>query len=314
MTTKKNKSRKTNIWVYAYFTELIVRLRRERKIGTANNYQSTRDSFFAFLNKRDIPFKKITEQLVCDYEQWLTDRGVVRNSSSFYMRNLRAVYHKAAKLGLAPQSRPFDKVYTGVDRTRKRAMDEKLIMNLMSLDLKTEALRQSRDLFIFSYCTRGMAFVDIAYLKKSNISGGAFSYIRRKTGQQMSVKIEPCAQNIIDHYAEKTKDSQYVFPIITASDPAKAFCQYQSKLGYYNRQLKTLSKELGAELPISSYWARHSWATAARDKNVPLSIISAGMGHTSEKTTQIYLASLDNSIIDKANSEILSSLRNFRLY
>ncbi len=300
--------------VLSFIKEQIESLEQGRRLGTAHNYKCAMKSFSDFLNQKDIAFSLMTGKLISDYEQWLFDRGVVRNSSSFYLRILRSVYNKAVKKGLATQTNPFDDVYTGVDRTRKRAMDEQLIMRLMELDLKTEALRLSRDLFIFSYCARGMAFVDIAYLKKSDISGGFISYIRRKTGQQLSVKIEPCAQNIIDHYAEKTKGSLYVFPIITMSDPIKAYGQYQSKLGYYNRLLKILTKELGVELPISSYWARHSWATSARNKNVPLSVISAGMGHTSEKTTEIYLASLDNSVIDKANREILSPLKNLRLY
>ncbi len=300
--------------VLSFMREQIELLEHGRRFGTAHNYKCAMKSFSDFLNNKDITFSLMTGKLISDYEQWLTDRGVVRNSSSFYLRILRSVYNKAVKKGLAKQGNPFDDVYTGVDRTRKRAMDEQLIMSLIKLELNNAGLRLSRDLFIFSYCMRGMAFVDIAYLKKSDISGGCITYIRRKTGQQLSVKIEPCAQNIIDHYAEKTKESPYVFPIITVSDPVKAYSQYQSKLGYYNRRLKTLTKELGVELPISSYWARHSWATSARDKNVPLSVISAGMGHTSEKTTEIYLASLDNSVIDKANSEILSPLKNLRLY
>ncbi len=300
--------------VLAFMREQAESLEQSRRLGTAHNYRCAMKSFSDFLNNKDITFSLMTGKLISDYEQWLFDRGVVRNSSSFYLRVLRSAYNKAVKKGLAKQSNPFEDVYTGVDRTRKRAMNEDLIMELIKLELKTKGLRLARDLFIFSYCMRGMAFVDIAYLKKSDISGGFISYIRRKTGQQMCVKIEPCAQNIIDHYTEKTKGSQYVFPIITVSDPKKAYSQYQSKLGYYNRQLKALSKELGADLPISSYWARHSWATSARDKNVPLSVISAGMGHTSEKTTEIYLASLDNSVIDKANSEILSPLKNLRLY
>ncbi len=300
--------------VFSFMKEQIESLENSRRLGTAYNYKSAMKSFSHFLNHEDITFSLVTSKLISDYEQWLFCRGVVRNSSSFYLRILRSVYNKAVKKGLVTQSNPFDGVYTGIDRTRKRAMDEKLIIKLMALDLRTEAQRQSRDFFIFSYCTRGMAFVDIAYLKKTDIAGGTISYIRRKTGQQMSVKIEPCAQSIIDHYQEKTRGSRYVFPIITTSNPKKAFNQYQSKLCYYNRQLKTLSKELGAELPISSYWARHSWATSARNKNVPLSVISEGMGHSSERTTQIYLASLDNSVIDKANSDILSPLNNFRLY
>ncbi len=304
----------SKLTVLSFMQEQIEALERNRKLGTAHNYKSALKSFSEFLNHKNITFSLMTGKLIADYQQWLFNRGIVRNSSSFYLRILRSIYNKAIKQGLAKQSNPFEDVYTGVDRTRKRAVDEKVIMRLMELNLKTEAQRRSRDLFIFSYCTRGMAFVDIAYLKKSDISGGVISYIRRKTGQQLTIKIEPCAQNIIDHYLIKTAGCPYVFPIITATDPKKAFNQYQSKLGYYNRQLKAISKELGEELPISTYWARHSWATSARDKNVPLSVISAGMGHTSEKTTEIYLASLDNSVIDKANSEILSPLKNLRLY
>ncbi len=311
---EENSVRTTRVTVLSFMKEQIETLEQSRRHGTAQNYKCAMKSFCDFLNNKDIRFSLMTSKLISEYEQWLFDRGVVRNSSSFYLRILRSVYNKAVKKGLAKQDCPFNVVYTGIDRTRKRAMDEDLIMKLMRLTLRTKGLRLSRDLFIFSYCTRGMAFVDIAYLKKSDISGGVISYIRRKTGQQQNVKIEPCVQNIIDHYVERSKGSPYVFPIITVSNPKKAYSQYKSKLGYHNRQLKTLTKELGVELPISSYWARHSWATSARDKNVPLSVISAGMGHTSEKTTEIYLASLDNSVIDKANSEILSPLKKMRLY
>ncbi len=289
-------------------------LEQEMRLSTARNYRTTMKSFGNFLNHEDITFQMLTGKLVSDYEQWLFNRGVVRNTSSFYLRVLRAVYNKAVKQGLVKQCNPFKDVYAGVDRTRKRAINEELILKLMNLKLKNKALRQARDFFVVSYCTRGMSFVDIAFLERYNISGGVINYIRRKTGQQMSIKIEGCVQNIIDHYAKKGAEGSYIFPIITTSDPKKAFRQYQAKLGYYNRLLKILSKKIGMGLPISSYWARHSWATSARDKNVPLSVISAGMGHSSEKTTQIYLASLDNSVIDKANSDILSSLKDLKIY
>lgn len=87
-----------------------------------------------------------------------------------------------------------------------------------------------------------------------------------------------------------------------------AFSQYQTALGYYNKLLKRISKILDLDISLSSYTARHSWATAARNHNVPISVISAGMGHTTEKTTQIYLASLESSVIDQANQSILSAL------
>ncbi len=225
------------------------------------------------------------------------------------MRNLRAVYNKAVRHNLTVQRKPFEYVYTGVDRTRKRAVNEDVIMRLLNLDLKhSRALALTRNLFVFSYCTRGMSFVDIAFLKKTDISNGMISYIRRKTGQQLTVRVEPCIEEIIRLYQEATAGSIYVFPIIHAETPEEAYKQYQIALCYHNRKLKRLGQRIGENLSLSSYTARHTWATAARNHNIPLSIISQGMGHTSEKTTQIYLASLENSVIDEANNKLLSMI------
>lgn len=176
---------------------------------------------------------------------------------------------------------PFRSVYTGVERTRKRAIREDIMVRLQKLNLADSApLAFSRDLFIFSYCTRGMAFVDIAYLKK---------------------------EEIIKRYEPYVYNSPYLFPIITSNNPEEAYRQYQTALGYHNRKLKKLGKLTGENLRLSSYTARHSWATVARNHNVPLSIISAGMGHTSEKNTLIYLESVENSLIDKADEGILKA-------
>ncbi len=277
-------------------------------MATANNYSSALRSFKCFLI-RDIPFEQFTEQLVINYEQWLFDRGILRNTSSFYLRILRAVYNKAVKQTLVIQSFPFESVYTGVDRTRKRAVGEDVILKLLRLNLShSYPLALSRDLFVFSYCMRGMSFIDMAYLKKSDITGNTINYVRRKTGQYISVKIEPCARDIIYRYDSTTKNLPYVFPILTSTDAGKAYTQYLVQLGYHNRKLKRLATQLNIDLHLSSYTARHTWATIARNKNIPISIISAGMGHTSEQTTRIYLDSIDNSIIDDANRSILSPL------
>ena len=200
-------------------------------------------------------------------------------------------------------------VYTGIDKTRKRAVDEKLIATLFKLELaKNSSLELARDIFIFSFCTRGMAFVDIAYLKKSNIQDGMIHYARHKTGQLLSIKIEPNIADIINRYRLNKNDSPYVFPIIKSTAPAVAYDEYRKGINLYNRQLKELSKMLSLDSPLSSYTARHSWATAARKHNAPISVISAGLGHTSEKTTQIYLTSLDNNEIDSINQGIISEL------
>ena len=296
------------VGVTAFMREQIAQLTADNRLGTARNYTRTLRSFSGFLGGGELPFAAFTERLVEEYNAYLLRRGVVRNTVSFYMRILRSVYNKAVRRRLEPAS-PFGGVYTGVDRTRKRAIDERLIARLKSLDLPVSgALPLARDLFVFSYCMRGMAFVDMAFLRKKDMRDGAIHYVRRKTGQRMTVHLEPCMREIIGRYAPRTRDTPYLFPVLTAEDPARAYAQYQVALNYYNRLLKKLASLLGLDSGLSSYTSRHSWATAARNHNVPLPVISAGMGHTSERTTQIYLSALETSVIDSANRKILASL------
>lgn len=293
--------------ILAFMRQQIDQLEASRRFGTARNYHRALNSLSSYFNGEDLPFQALTEQVVEHYGAALEQRGIVRNSVSFYMRILRSVYNKAVRLHLVEQSYPFRHVYTGVDTTRKRAVDERIIARLFQLDLRhSDSLTRARDLFIFSYCTRGMAFVDMAYLRKTNIRNGMICYTRHKTRQQLCVRIEPVVQRIIDKYANSSP--VYVLPVLRAEDAAEAYVQYQTALNYYNRQLKVLSGLLELEYGLSSYTARHSWATAARNHNIPISVISAGMGHTSERTTQIYLSLLENSVIDTANRQLTSLL------
>ncbi|WP_418665366.1 phage integrase SAM-like domain-containing protein [Alistipes finegoldii] len=295
--------------VFAFVEKQIACLRADGKLGTARNYRRTLNSFSGFLNGADIPFSLLDERLVGRYNDWLQRRRIVRNTVSFYMRVLRAVFNKAVREGIVPQSSPFRNVYTGVDHTRKRAVGEETVIRLRCLNLEhSPSLALARDIFIFSYCARGMAFVDIAFLRKQDIAGGTIRYVRRKTGQHLTIRIEPCMGDIIERYSQVTRTSDYVFPLLSAKDPVRVFSQYQTALGYYNRRLKRLADLLELEMPLSSYTSRHTWATTARNHNVSLSVISAGMGHASEKTTQIYLASLESSVIDQANRSIIASL------
>ena len=301
------KSRRST--VLAYVETQAARLEANGKLGTARNYRRTLGSFSDFLGGRDIPFSLVDERLVGQYDDWLRRRGVVRNTVSFYMRILRAVYNRAVKEDVVPQADPFRHVYTGVDQTCKRAVGEDVVVRLRQLDLThSPSLALARDIFIFSYCTRGMAFVDIAFLRNQDIVGDTIRYVRRKTGQRLVIRIEPCIAKLIGRYAGAGRISGYVFPLLSSDDPVRAFSQYRTALDYYNRRLKKLSGLLGLEVPLSSYTSRHTWATAARNHNIPLSVISAGMGHASEKTTQIYLASLENSVIDQANRSLIASL------
>ena len=183
--------------------------------GTSRNYRRALNSFSAFLDGDDIPFSSLDSALACRYESWLWQQKVARNSSSFYMRILRAVYNKAVKQGLAVQTFPFREVYTGVARTSKRAVDEETILKLQRIDLSdSPALALSRDMFVFSYCARGMAFVDMAYLKKSNIKDGMLTYISHTSDNNpaVTIKWDKAMQQIADKY---TSDTEYMFPIIT---------------------------------------------------------------------------------------------------
>ena len=301
------KSPLSHILVLDYMRTQIEQLRATNRLGTAKNYEKTMCSFGEFLGDVRLPLTALTEQVITDYNSFLIQRGLVRNSVSFYMRVLRAIYNKAVRQKLIEQQHPFTEVYTGIDRTRKRAVSESIIAQLYRLELEAETpLALCRDMFIFSYCTRGMAFVDIAYLKKANLQNGMICYARRKTGQLMSVRIEPSIQRIIDRYADS--ESPYVFPILSSLDANEAYEQYQVALNTHNRLLGRLSEMLGCGCKLTSYTSRHSWATAARNHNVPISVISQGMGHTSEQTTQIYLTMLENSVIDEANRGIIGVL------
>lgn len=304
---KRFKSPECHVLVLDFMQNQIRLMRNANRLGTALNYEKTMKNFVKFLGGVNLPFSAMTEQVIADYNAFLVQRGMVRNSISFYMRIMRAVYNKAVRQKLVEQSHPFTEVYTGIDRTRKRAVSESVISQLYKLNLaEGTPLALARDIFIFSYCTRGMAFVDIAYLKRENIQNGVICYARRKTGQLLSVRIEPSIQRIIDRYSSAL--SPYVFPILTSTETKPAYEEYQVAINNHNRQLRRLSKMLPAGCKLTSYTSRHSWATAARNHNVLISVISAGMGHTSEQTTQIYLTMLENSVIDDANQGLIRSL------
>ena len=304
---RKSMAGKGTMNVLEFMENQICMMRASNRLGTAYNYEKTMKNITEFLRGVDVPFTKVDEQFISEYNAFLIQRGMVRNSISFYMRILRAVYNKAVRQRLVVPGNPFVDVYTGVDKTHKRAVSESVISQLYKLDLFAGTqLALARDIFIFSYCTRGMAFVDIAYLKKCNIQNGIICYARRKTGQHLSIRLEPAIKEIIERYYCET--SIYVFPILTTSEPRQAYEEYRLAINNYNRLLRRLSNMLPAECKLTSYTSRHSWATAARNHNIPISVISAGMGHTSEQTTQIYLKSIEDNLIDDANANLIKML------
>lgn len=297
---------KRGVSFFEFMEEVILQLKRLGKERTAENYITAFNSFKRFRNGNDISLNEIDSDLMTEYEASLKSYGVAMNTVSFYNRILRAVYNRAVEKEMTVQRYPFKHVYTGIDKTVKRAVPLKIIKRIKDLDLSFKSsLDFARDMFLFSFYTRGMSFIDMAYLKKKDLQNGILSYRRRKTGQQLFIKWEKSMQEIIDKYP--ANENGYLLPIIKTDRNERL--QYRNALRLVNNKLKEISVSIGLQAKLTMYVSRHSWASIAKSQNIPLSVISAGMGHDSENTTQIYLASLDNSTIDKANDLILKKLR-----
>ena len=283
---------------------IIAHLRKMGNSRTADTYTSAMNSFMTYRKDKRTFLNDMTDEEMQLYQAWLRDNGCGRNTISFYMRILRAIYNRAVERGLIDDGHPFRHVFTGYEKTKKRAVSISVIRKIKELDLPEgrKSLRFARDIFLFSFYTRGMSFVDIVYLKKDNIRNGFLVYRRRKTGQQLTMKWEPAMKKIAERYRS---DSDYIFPFVAGGDDRKG---YQSGMARVNKALKKIGAMLHLPEPLTMYVARHSWATAARVSNIPISVISEGLGHDSEETTQIYLASIENSVVDKANSRIIGLL------
>lgn len=285
------------------FAQAMADAHRQSRFGTEANLRRTATSVARFIDGRNVTADDVSRQFVEAYANHLEGRGVCPNTISFYMRNLRTVWRRACPCAI---ENPFGTVFTGVARTRKLAVDESDIRHLSTLRLTNAGQRLSRDLFIFSYAARGMSFVDVAYLRKSDISNGRITYIRHKTGRPMSIKMTDTLRRIVESYAGST--SPYVFPILTSSDSATAYAEYRRAINDHNRHLRQIAKRLPGHPRLTTYTARHTWATAARDHGVRLGVISAGLGHASERTTQIYLAEIADTTVDEANEMMTEGL------
>jgi len=294
-----------SLMLNAYVNQLVNQLRQNGRNRTAETYRCALNSLLRFLPASDIELSRIDAPLMHDYERYLQNRGLQSNSSSFYMRVLRTIYNHAVSDGLIADKHPFAKVYTGIGRTEKRAMPIDIIQQLRNLTHLSIHEAFARDIFLFSFYTRGMAFIDIAYLSPENIQNGILTYRRHKTGQQISMRWEPQMQEIVE--CNPTVDSHFLLPIIKRKNGHER-SQYRECQRVVNSMLHQLERKLELGTKLTFYVARHSWASIARSMNMPLNLISASMGHTSERTTQIYLKSLDNDRLDTMSANIIKAV------
>lgn len=302
----KKEAASDRITVFEYMKRQAERLKNIGRIRTSETYRQALHSFMKYRGDVDLYFEMFDADTVERYESHMRANRLSRNTTSFYLRILRCVYNRAVEEGLAVRADLFKRVYTGVDKTAKRAVTLKEIRRIKELDLTDRPdLDYARHIFLFSFYMRGMSFIDMAYLRKKDLSNGYVSYIRKKTGRQLTIRWEKPMQEIVDQCGESP--TQYLLPIITRQDGTERR-QYLNKILYVNRKLKQIARMAKITIPLSMYVSRHSWASIAMSKNIPLSVISEGMGHDNEETTRIYLSAIQTDRIDEANNRILNEL------
>ncbi|MBP1618864.1 MAG: recombinase [Bacteroidetes bacterium] len=290
-----------------FVVSLVEELTYSERHGTARAYLSSIRRLESFVGNDGTTFEEITPAFLKSYEQHLVATSCKRNTVSLYLRMLRSICNQASMKGLLEmQPKLFDEVFTGTDTAEKRAVEPSVIRTIKESDLsKHPSLEKSRDVFLLSFYLRGIPFVDLIRLKKTDISKGVIRYRRSKTGRLLTVQIEPCAQEIIKKYTSSLKKSPYLLPFIL-NDGEKGYKEYQNALRTYNLHLKKISDLLNLKVNLTSYVARHSWATAAYRQGVPVAIISESLGHASEKVTYTYLAAFENRTLTRANRTVIS--------
>ena len=314
MLNKKQKSMKTEKQysgrdLLAYMDSRCKMLEKNRRSGTAGIYRSTRNRLKSFINSSSLPFKEVTLRFMRDFESSMRLANLSPNSQCTYLSCLRTVYNSAVSDRLAPKdSNPFSHIRFSPKRTDKATIDVDALKKIALCDLDGEGeLSFARDLFIFSFMTCGIPFVDLAYLTSANLVDGFLVYYRRKTNIRISIRLSKGMSALLNKYSGKGV-GDYLFPILKKADPS--YTEYKSSLRTYNRRLCRIRERLKLAVKLTSYVARHAWAMEAKRLHTPLGIIGESLGHTSEKTTRFYLSSLDQMVLDKANMQVIRSLDN----
>lgn len=298
----------------SFMKQVSEELKRSGNLGTAHVYRSSLNAILTFCGTEHLQFREITPEWLKCFEGSLRERGCSWNTVSTYLRTLRAVYNRAVDRRIAvyvPQL--FRSVYTGTRADRRRALDGedmKLMFTRLSSKVATPAMRRAQEKFILMFLLRGLPFVDLAYLRKSDLHGNVITYRRHKTGSQLSVTLTPEAMILVQKYMNRDAASPYLFPILHSGEGTEeAYREYQLALRSFNYQLALVGQLLGLRERLSSYAARHTWATTAYYCEIHPGIISEAMGHSSITVTETYLKPFRNQKIDEANRQVIDFVR-----
>lgn len=286
-----------------YYLTYIDNLKKENRLRYAGMYEISYNSFMKFNKHLDIPFSDIDVGWLKRYEAWGKTQNLSISTISTRLRHLRAVFNLAlTEHAIKSDCYPFDnyKLSKLNKATAKRALTKEDIHRIMEYEGKSQMERLAIDIFTFSYLCAGINFIDMAKLKYSNIQDNQLVYHREKTKKLIIVPLQERAIRIIEKY--NGGKSPFVFPIL--SNFHKSEIQVANRLhkvlAKLNKHLKAIGNELKLSIPLTTYVARHSFATVLKRAGVSTSIISESLGHSSEKITQVYLDSFDKEQISTA--------------
>lgn len=304
-----------------YIPEVIGMLKREGKFPAMHVYACTLRSYEKFCAEERHPKNTtaslsmqeiFTPERLKEYEDWLAGQQSSPNTISTYMRTLQAVYNRWMSPGIEGYNPVlFKDVYTKVESRTKRALTAEQMEQLRNTDFSVLTLRQQQVLtyFLLMFMLRGMPFIDLAHLRKSDLRNRRITYRRHKTGKLMVVDVPPDAMRLLQKYRDKT-DSEYLFPLLHGGlFMEEHHHRYQETLRHFNRELARLMKQLLPGVSVSSYTARHTWATLAYHSGVPVGLISQSLGHSSIRVTMTYLKLFDAEVIDRINRQVISLVK-----
>ena len=304
-----------------YIPEVIGMLKQEGKFPAMHVYACTLRSYEKFCAEERHPKNTtaslsmqeiFTPERLKEYEDWLAGQQSSPNTISTYMRTLQAVYNRWMSPGIEGYNPVlFKDVYTKVESRTKRALTAEQMEQLRNTDFSVLTLRQQQVLtyFLLMFMLRGMPFIDLAHLRKSDLRNRRITYRRHKTGKLMVVDVPPDAMRLLQKYRDKT-DSEYLFPLLHGGlFMEEHHHRYQETLRHFNRELARLMKQLLPGVSVSSYTARHTWATLAYHSGVPVGLISQSLGHSSIRVTMTYLKPFDAEVIDRINRQVISLVK-----
>jgi integrase/recombinase XerD len=305
--------------IFHYYTEYIKLLTRDGRAGNSSSYECSQNSLKAFIKKDKFPFNEVTVDFLKSYEKWMLKesisptgellKGKSLTTVGIYLRSLRTLYNLAVRDGIVKaEFYPFGKgkYQIPAGRNVKKALtlsDIEKIFNYPTIPGTGEA--RAKDLWIMSYLCNGINIKDIARLKYKNIDGETIVFNRakteftsRKNPKSIVAILTPIVGRIIDTWGTKSNDpDDYVFSILEKSiTPKQELARIKQATKTINKYVKRVAKAAGIEKNVTTYTARHSYATVLKRAGVSTEFISESLGHSDLKTTESYLASFEDSV------------------